>query len=81
MTFYLQRILDDSEALQRMERSCRLMLDFYGIDFEESTGVLSRNENYKERFRNLDRYVRLTSHHSFEKTTDSFATLYKYTLT
>lgn len=47
----------DETVVERVLRSYRLMLDFYGMRLEDSeTGLLARaDKNYKDRYRNLAR--------------------------
>ncbi|EPS97072.1 hypothetical protein FOMPIDRAFT_1032136 [Fomitopsis schrenkii] len=47
----------DETIVERVLRSYRLMLDFYGMSLEDSeTGLLARSDkNYKDRYRNLTR--------------------------
>ena len=47
----------DDTIVERVLRSYRLMLDFYGMRLEDSeTGSLARSDkNYKDRYRNLAR--------------------------
>ncbi|KAH9841805.1 opioid growth factor receptor conserved region-domain-containing protein [Rhodofomes roseus] len=56
----------DETIVERVLRSYRLMLDFYGMRLEDSeTGLLARSDkNWKDRFRNLTRsshnYLRIS---------------------
>jgi len=44
----------DHGVIQRLMRSYRLMLDFYGMQLiSEETGLISRSPNYSTRYRNL----------------------------
>ena len=47
----------DETIVERVLRSYRLMLDFYGMRLEDSeTGLLARSDkNYKDRYKNLTR--------------------------
>uniref|UniRef100_A0A8C2DPN2 Opioid growth factor receptor (OGFr) conserved domain-containing protein n=1 Tax=Cyprinus carpio TaxID=7962 RepID=A0A8C2DPN2_CYPCA len=48
---------EDKQAKSKLVKSYKLMLDFYGIRLvSESTGEVERSPNWKERFRNLNRY-------------------------
>lgn len=55
----------DETIVERVLRSYRLMLDFYGMSLEDSeTGLLARSDkNYKDRYRNLTRESHATSTH------------------
>ncbi|XP_059152748.1 uncharacterized protein LOC131938652 isoform X2 [Physella acuta] len=60
-----EKIKSDQEAMRRVLKSYRLMLDFYGMELvDESTGKLKRSDNYKECFHNLSwsshNYLRIT---------------------
>ncbi|XP_016091556.1 opioid growth factor receptor-like [Sinocyclocheilus grahami] len=47
----------DKQAKSKLVKSYKLMLDFYGICLvDESTGDVERAPNWKDRFRNLNRY-------------------------
>jgi len=42
---------------ERMIKSYRLMLDFYGMDLiEEATGSLAHSSNWEERYKNMNRW-------------------------
>lgn len=46
----------DERFLDRLCNSYRLMLDFYGMELTSvETGLISRSENYVERYKNLER--------------------------
>ncbi|KAI4891331.1 hypothetical protein NFI96_031735 [Prochilodus magdalenae] len=48
----------DEMARERLLKSYRLMLDFYGIELcNEETGEVCRADNWKERFENLDSHT------------------------
>ncbi|XP_059384756.1 opioid growth factor receptor-like [Carassius carassius] len=47
----------DKQAKCKLVKSYKLMLDFYGVRLvDESTGEVERAPNWKDRFRNLNRY-------------------------
>jgi hypothetical protein len=51
---------DSPEIMQRVIRSYRLMLDFFGMRLDsEETGLISRADNYLDRYRNLTRTLML----------------------
>ncbi|OCH88684.1 hypothetical protein OBBRIDRAFT_795005 [Obba rivulosa] len=55
----------DPDIIERVIRSFALMLDFYGMQLvDRNTGLLSRTENYQDRYRNLARsshnYLRIS---------------------
>lgn len=52
----IETMRGDEEVVERVKRSYRLMLDFYGMRLEdEETGRVGRaeGEQWKERYRNL----------------------------
>ncbi len=49
----------DANAQERVLKSYELMLDFYGMDLNRKTGEISRSQDWKERFRHLNRYAYL----------------------
>lgn len=58
-------IINDEKAHQRVLKSYKMMLDFYGMKIkDEVTGEIERAENWKERFSHLNRsyhnYLRIT---------------------
>ncbi|EMD40078.1 hypothetical protein CERSUDRAFT_63567 [Gelatoporia subvermispora B] len=55
----------DPDIVERVTQSYRLMLDFYGMQLaNQDTGLVSRADNYKDRYRNLIRsshnYLRIS---------------------
>ncbi|CAF1522818.1 unnamed protein product [Adineta steineri] len=63
----IESISKDEKALERLLKSYKLMLDFYGFKLvDENTGEIRRlsGDSYKSRFRNLDtsshNYLRIT---------------------
>ena len=61
----MQAICSDPVAHERVIKSYKMMLDFYGMRLkDERTGEVERAENWKERFSHLNRsmhnYLRIT---------------------
>ncbi|KAL1265671.1 hypothetical protein QQF64_003698 [Cirrhinus molitorella] len=53
----IQLFRKDEQAKSKLVKSYKLMLDFYGIRLvNESTGEVERAPNWRDRFRNLNRY-------------------------
>lgn len=52
---YLQGIMDDPKAFERVLNSYEMMLDFYGMELDKKTGRITRAENWKSRFQHLNR--------------------------
>lgn len=52
----LDTLKSDPSVIERLLRSYRLMLDFYGMKLVNAeTGLLERSSNYSARYRNLVR--------------------------
>lgn len=57
--FAPQAFKKSEEAKKRLVESYELMLGFYGIQLvNRETGEVKRAENWKERFGNLERYIK-----------------------
>ncbi|XP_030389110.1 opioid growth factor receptor isoform X2 [Gopherus evgoodei] len=53
----IQAFKKSKEVMQRFIRAYKLMLGFYGINLiDQETGEVRRAENWRQRFRNLDRF-------------------------
>ncbi|KAM7150371.1 opioid growth factor receptor isoform 2-T2 [Macrochelys suwanniensis] len=53
----IQAFKKSKEVMQRFIRAYKLMLDFYGINLiDQETGEVQKAENWRPRFRNLDRF-------------------------
>uniref|UniRef100_A0A8C3RRP8 Opioid growth factor receptor n=1 Tax=Chelydra serpentina TaxID=8475 RepID=A0A8C3RRP8_CHESE len=53
----IQAFKQSKEVMQRFVRAYKLMLDFYGINLiDQETGEVQKAENWRPRFRNLDRF-------------------------
>ncbi|XP_044842417.1 opioid growth factor receptor isoform X1 [Mauremys mutica] len=53
----IQAFKNSKEVMQRFIRAYKLMLGFYGINLiDQETGEVQRAENWRQRFRNLDRF-------------------------
>uniref|UniRef100_A0A8C0IML6 Opioid growth factor receptor (OGFr) conserved domain-containing protein n=1 Tax=Chelonoidis abingdonii TaxID=106734 RepID=A0A8C0IML6_CHEAB len=53
----IQAFKESKEVMQRFIRAYKLMLGFYGINLiDQETGEVRRAENWRQRFRNLDRF-------------------------
>ena len=53
----LQKLTKNRTAKKRILKSYKMMLDFYGMVLKnESTGEIERAENWKARFKHLNRY-------------------------
>ena len=53
----LQKLTKNRKAKKRILMSYKMMLDFYGMVLKnESTGEIERAENWKARFKHLNRY-------------------------
>ncbi|XP_005302952.2 opioid growth factor receptor isoform X1 [Chrysemys picta bellii] len=53
----IQAFKKSKEVMQRFIRAYKLMLGFYGINLtDQETGEVQRAENWRQRFRNLDRF-------------------------
>lgn len=55
LCLYLQGIMDDPKAFERVLKSYGMMLDFYGMELDPKTGRITRAENWKSRFQHLNR--------------------------
>ncbi|KAK3103734.1 hypothetical protein FSP39_021458 [Pinctada imbricata] len=61
----IEKIKNDKAASDRVLKSYRMMLDFYGMEMrDQKKGYISRAENWKQRFAHLNRsyhnYLRIT---------------------
>ncbi|XP_062576133.1 opioid growth factor receptor-like protein 1 [Saccostrea cucullata] len=60
----INAIMDDPVAFDRVLKSYKMMLDFYGMELDEKTGQVSRANNWRARFSHLNRsyhnYLRIT---------------------
>ncbi|XP_060581361.1 uncharacterized protein LOC132737980 isoform X1 [Ruditapes philippinarum] len=61
----IKKIQRSKKAMQRILKSYKMMLDFYGMELEnEEDGTIVRGDNWRDRFRHLNRsfnnYLRIT---------------------
>lgn len=57
-SFFFQLFRKDKEVKKKLVQSYKLMLDFYGIYLkDDSTGEVARASNWKDRFKNLNRFL------------------------
>lgn len=57
--FYPKEIMKNEKAMKRVKKSYQMMLDFYGMECDESGKVKRAEKIWKKRFEHLNRFVYL----------------------